>query len=177
METPRTNLKLEETQFFLRHLRKEREKDARAFGFYLSAFLNAAYSMTDLLEREAKTELKKGAVKKKQAKTLFDSWYQKWFQGRPANEQKVWVLMETQRRGEVHSLGTETVAETKAVPLDRSSRGHPAFYGQMITAPPAIFGAAWAEEKRKLGLPSWVQAWRESQIHQCRRHCLAGLIE
>ncbi len=165
METPRANLKLEEAQFFLGHLREKQGKDARAFGFYLSAFLNAAYSMTDLLKREVKTDLKKGAVKKKQAKTKFDEWKQNWVNGLPADERKVWVLMEAQRRGEVHGLGAKTFAETKAVPLDRPSRGHPAFYGQMSIAPPAIFGDAWAEEKRKLGLPSWVQAWREAQIH------------
>ena len=165
METPRANLKLDEAQLFLGHLREQRGKDARAFAFYLSAFLNAAYSMTDLLAREAKTALKKGAERKKLAKTQFDTWYRDWVERLPADERKVWTLMEAQRRDEIHGLGAETVAETKPVPLERPSRAHPAFYAQMMGSPPAIFGDAWAEEKRRLGLPSWVEAWREAQIH------------
>jgi len=165
IETPRTELKLEEAKFFLGHLKGEQGKDVQPFGFYLSALLNAAYSMTDLLGREAKTELKKGADKRKLAKMRFDEWYRAWVDGLPGDDHKVWVLMEAQRRDEVHGLGAETVAETKAVPLERPSRAHPAFYAQMISAPPAIFGDAWAEERRRLGLPSWVQAWREAQIH------------
>ena len=165
METPRANLKFDEARYFLGHLGENRGKDARIFGFYLSAFLNATYSMTDLLAREVKTELKKGVEKKKQVKMQFDDWYEKWFEGLPPHEREVWVLMEAQRRGEVHGLGAETVVEKKAVPLDPPSRDYPTFYGQMVVAPPPIFGDKWTEERRKLGLPSWVQAWREAQIH------------
>ena len=34
-----------------------------------------------------------------------------------------------------------------------------------ITGPPAIFGDAWWEEKRRRGLPWWATVWRESQAH------------
>jgi hypothetical protein len=30
---------------------------------------------------------------------------------------------------------------------------------------PEIYGDAWMEEKRRLGLPSWANAWREAQVH------------
>jgi hypothetical protein len=33
--------------------------------------------------------------------------------------------------------------------------------------PAVLFGGddAWAEERRRLGLPAWAAAWREAQVH------------
>ena len=58
--------KLAEASFFLRHLTQEQGKTTLqrpedAFRFYLSAFLNAAYSAREYLERSAKDKLKEAA--------------------------------------------------------------------------------------------------------------------
>jgi hypothetical protein len=165
METPRARHKLGEAGFFLSHLRKEREGDSNAFGYFLSAFLNASYSLVKLLEVEAKRELKKDAQNKKKAKAAFGPWYENWANALSPEEHEVWVLMEAQRRDEVHLLGAETVKETKAIPLE-PPRGNPAvFYTTFLGSPPLLVDDAWRAELRRLGLPPWVSAWREAQVH------------
>jgi hypothetical protein len=77
MDTPRGKLKLDEARFFLSHLADSdtaSHREPRACNFYLSAFLNAAYSVTEMLEREMKRELRKGAGKKKTAGKAFGDW-------------------------------------------------------------------------------------------------------
>lgn len=171
METSRAKFKLEEARFFLHHLREERGKVPpnwpQAFGFYLSAFLNAAYSVTECLEWEAKTELKKGAERKKQAKARFNEWREEWVKRLSPEERKVWDHMEEQRGAEVHSLGATTVTETKAVPIQHHPRSPASVYYffQNFMPPPALFADAWVEEKRKTGLPLWADAWWEAQVH------------
>ncbi len=167
VDTPRARHKLDEAGFFLDLLRKEREGNPRAFGYFLSAYLNATYSFAQVLEVEAKRGLKEGAQNKKQAKAAFPLWYENWVKTLSAEEHPVWVLMEAQRRGEVHLLGAETVKETKAIPLEPPKTHPAAFYSFSFTGggPPAIYADAWMEEKRRLGLPPWASAWREAQVH------------
>jgi hypothetical protein len=165
METPRARHKLDEVGFFIDHLRKEREGDAGAFGYFLSAFLNAAYSFIKVLEVEAKRGMMKGAASKKQAKAAFRPWLVDWIGNLSSDERPVWVLMEAQRRDEVHRLGAETVKETKAIPLEPPKSNPALFYVTMNFGQPELYGDAWMEEKRRLGLPSWATAWREAQVH------------
>ena len=165
MDTPRAQYKLGEVQFFLHWLQKEREGNPQAFGYYLSAFLNAAYSLIVLLKLEAKMALKTGAEKKKEAKKRFDAWLEEWVSALSAEDHDVWGLMEAQRTGEVHRLGAETVKETKAIPLEPPKSNPALFYITMNFGQPELYGDAWMEEKRRLGLPSWATAWREAQVH------------
>ena len=165
MNTPRADLKLAEAGFFLGHLREERGRDARAFGFYLSAFLNAAYSMVQLLTLEAKTDLKRDAESKKRAKALFQKWYDEWVAKLGPEDRDVWALMVTQRRDEVHLLGARTVTETKGIPIE-PPRGNPAlFYTVYLSGASDPRPAEWIKEKERLGLPAWVNSWREAQVH------------
>jgi hypothetical protein len=167
METPRARHKLDEAGFFIDHLRKEREGNARAFGYFLSAFLNAAYSFIQVLEVEAKRGMKEDAASKKQAKAAFRPWYEAWIENLSSNERPVWVLMEAQRRDEVHLLGAETVKETKAIPLEPARGSRTAYFIAPMGTPPTLLAAddAWREERQRLGLPPWVSAWREAQVH------------
>ena len=168
MNTPRAQYKLGEAQFFLNHLRKEREGDPRAFGYFLSAFLNAAYSFVEVLTVEAKRGLSAGAAaSRKQAKAAFRPWYDNWVKNLSADEHQVWDLMEAQRRDEVHLLGAETVKETKGIPLAPSTDHLSTFYGlsRLVGPPNDDPPADWLEEHRRLGLAPWVRAWREAQVH------------
>lgn len=168
MDTPRTRFKLGEAKFFLSHLQRIRREptgdSAREFAYYLSAFLGGVYSVMQLLEREVKTALKKGATNKRQAKGQYDRWTEQWRNRLPTDELAIWNLMEGQRHLEVHDYGAETVAETKAIPI-RPRLFHGGIYGPIVTGPPAIYADQWLEEKRKLGLPSWADAWWEAQVH------------
>jgi hypothetical protein len=165
METPRAHHKLGEAQFFLHWIQREREGNPQWFGYYLSAFLNASYSFAQVLEVEAKRGLKEGAENKKQAKAAFRPWYANWVNTLSTEEHSVWVLMEAQRRDETHLLGAEAVKESRAIPLEPPKNNPAVFYSLMGGGPPAMFADAWMEEKRRLGLPPWVNAWREAQVH------------
>lgn len=176
MDTRRTLSKLEEARFFLWHLREENAKaergpgsswGPRAFGYYLSAFLNASYSVLQYLELEAKTELKRGATNKKQAKQRFNEWLADWIAALPADERQVWDHMEEQRGAETHRERAKTVTETKVVPYGPQFgyRGHPAYYGTFVFGGSPLFEDSFAEERQKLGLPLWATAWWEAQVH------------
>ena len=168
MNTPRAQYKLGEAQFFLNHLRKEREGDPRAFGYFLSAFLNAAYSFVEVMEVEAKRGLSAGATaSRKQAKAAFRPWHENWVKNLSADEQQVWVLMEAQRRDEVHLLGAETVKEAKGILLAPPTDHLATFYGvsRFVGPPNDMPPEIWLEEHRRLGLAPWVRAWREAQVH------------
>lgn len=118
MDTPRANYKFNEAHFFLLLLQEEPQRGEPAFGYYLSAFLNAAYSVVEVLEREVKTALKAGAEKKKEAKAKFDAWYDTWQAGLAEDDRALWSAMNIQRGEEVHKLGAQTVAETRIIPVD-----------------------------------------------------------
>jgi hypothetical protein len=93
--TPTAWSKLGEAVFFLDRLRREHATaapSANVFGFYLSAFLNAAYSLIEILEFEVKVARING----------YDEWFRAFAQGLPDAGRSLWVFMRRQRRLEVH---------------------------------------------------------------------------
>jgi hypothetical protein len=160
METSRAWSKLEEAVFFLDHLRREHNAgtvaSVRAFGFYLSAFLSATYSLIVLLEYEAKDVLKRSAGKR-----TYDRWEEGFFERLSAGDQAMWVFMREQRRLEVHvPEGAEILTEERPaasleeLPTVSPSHPHLALYRVLAT---------WHEGK--LTLPQWTRAWRDAPLH------------
>jgi hypothetical protein len=173
--------KLAEASFFLRYLTHEQEKTTLqdredAFRFYLSAFLNAAYSVDQYLTRSAKVALQVCGAKKqesgKQAKGKYDKWKDEWIKSLSTADKNVWKHMEDSRGGEVHLLRVTTLAEPTAVPTDGYSTRNPYYYGfvhrsHFIAAIHAGGDGvdSLTEEKRKLGLPGWCNAWTNVNKH------------
>lgn len=174
--------KLAEASFFLRHLTQEQGKTTLqrpedAFRFYLSVFLNAAYSAREYLERSAKDKLKVDAAKKQesgnQAKAKYDKWEDEWIRNLSAADKIVWNLMTTNRRREVHEIRVETIKEAKAVPADDFSTRNSYYYNFSNASsffPAIAVGGSegvdpMSEEKRKLGLPPWCNAWTYADRH------------
>ena len=176
--------KLAEVLFFLSHLQQEQEKTTLqrqqdAVRFYLSAFLNAGFSVREYLEREATAWLRESARTKqqsgKQAKAKYPTWIADWKSRRSKEESVIWDLMTEHRRSEVHTSRVETTRESKAVPADHFSRHAdpyyayppygraPAFYAAIAAGDE--FNDPFVEEKHKLGLPVWCNAWTYSEIH------------
>lgn len=173
--------KLVEASFFLRHITQEQEKTTLqsredAFRFYLSAFLNAAYSVRQYLARSAKDALKTSGAKKqesgKQAKAKYDKWEGEWIKNLSDTDKNVWELMGTNRRIEVHEIRVETIKEAKAVPADDFSTRNSYYYN--FSHASRFLAAITAggegvdpltEEKRKLGLPGWCNAWTYAHKH------------
>jgi hypothetical protein len=120
-----------------------------------------------MLETEMQRALRKGAGRKKTIGVAFREWLAAWRDSLTLEEREVWTLIQEQRAAEVHKKGAETVADkTERVPLRPPRSGHPAYYNtSMMAGPPPIFGDAWHEEKRRLGLPPWADMWREAFVH------------
>src|SRR5437899_1126177 len=120
IDTPRARFKLEEAEYFLGRLREQHRQlqggSEKEFAFLLSAFLNADYTLTEILEREGKTALKKSAQNRGQAKRRYEAWKKKWVNDLVADDALVWELMEEQRWREVHEFGAKTELVTKPVP-------------------------------------------------------------
>ncbi len=163
-----------ETKFFLTHLLEDQgrrgKRGAAAFRYYLGAFFNSAYSVTEYLEREAKIKLKRGAVNNKQsnkqAKGKYTRLYSQWENRLSGEDRQVWDFMRSRRRDEVHTRRTKTATKVKIIPADDLSpnRLHPA-YQSMMVSPPALFPDDTVKMKRRLGLPPWVNAWFEAVEH------------
>jgi hypothetical protein len=158
---PGTEAKLAEAEFFLAHLREDASgthqarppTSADAFRFYLSAFMNAAYSVSQYLAFEAQTI--RGFAKS----------FEQWVNDLPTADNDLWQFMWAQRRWETHLRRTKTIVEKKAVPY-RPRRGHPAYYGGTFSfVPSPDFVDPWAEKRQKLGLQPWDTAWYEAQSH------------
>jgi len=179
--------KLAEASFFLRHLTQVQEKTTLqsqedAFRFYLSAFLNAAYSVCEYLELSAKALLKTDALKKKQSakqgKAKYEKWLSAWIANSSAADMAVWESMTTNRRREVHEIRVETIKEAKAVPVDdfstRTSYNYNFGHASRFFPAIAVGGSEGvdpvSEEKRKLGLPLWCNAWTYTHEH----HIMVG---
>ena len=174
MDLSETRDKLTETKFFLTHLREEQgqhgRRGAAAFRYYLSAFFNSAYSVTEYLEFEEKRELKRGAVKhkqsSKQAKGKYTRLYSQWEDRLSGEDRQVWDFMRSRRGAEVHTRRTKTVTKVNIIPTDDLSRNrlHPAYQSMMIS-PPALFSDDTVKMKRRRGLPPWVNAWSKALEH------------
>src|SRR5262245_24390515 len=93
MDIPATHRKLDEAWFFLtEHLKTWERPDLQSkpgvLEFYLSAFLSAAHSVTFALKKEAKDQ--------------YNSWWNPWREGLPAEDKKLLKFMNDQRVSEVH---------------------------------------------------------------------------
>ena len=136
-----------------------------------------------MLEMEVKQGLSAGAAaSRKQAKAAFWPWYDTWRKNLPADEHQVWVLMEAQRRNEVHLLGAETVKATKAIVLE-PPKSNPAFLHHHELRPtgnlrrrvdggeapprPAIMGQRVA---RSSGSSLQVAGERHDVVETCQRY-------
>jgi len=176
--------KLAEASFFFHHLRQEQDKttlqrQGDGFRYYFSAFLNACFSVFEYLEREAKAALKAGASAKqqsnKQAKGRYTEWFSQWIKHLSPGDLAVWSFMTENRGAEVHTSRVETTKEMKAVPADDWSHSTRNPYFTYYYRAPALYAAIAAagneigdpllEEKKKLGLPSWCNAWTYLDTH------------
>lgn len=100
---PHTRRKFGETNFFLNHMVVETQKpepghDPEAFGYYLSAFLSAARSVTWVLQVEDQPG--------------YMRIYQPWFNALSKQDQDLWRTMNEFRRIEVHFTGISVTAAT-----------------------------------------------------------------
>ena len=157
MNTPRADHKLGEARFFLQHLQKEDQKVIKqcpeAFGYYLSAFLNATYSVVEIHELEAKSGPAKAGETKNDIKERYNLWYKEWCKNLTANDRTLWDYMRGQRRAEVHMLGVETLPEEKAIPAESVP-------GVTIVGPPASdLGEEHLRRTKELGLSSGTLGW------------------
>lgn len=169
--------KLAEASFFVRHLRQEQDKttlqrQGDGFRYYLSAFLNAFYSVREYLGKKADTALKAGVCTKqksnKRAKGKHKEWHHQWIEHLPPEDHAVWNFMKKKRGDEVHTRRVKTTKEMKAVPADDLSHStsyrNYALYAA-IAAPGNEIGDSLLEEKKKLSLPSWCNAWTYLDTH------------
>ena len=177
--------KLAEASFFFDHLRQEQDKttlqrQGDGFRYYFSAFLNACFSVLEYLGREAKAALKAGASAKQQsnkkAKGRYTEWFSQWIKHLSPGDLAVWSFMTENRRAEIHTRRVETTKEMKAVPADdlshsTSNPNHLLYYYRphalyaAIAAAGNEVGDPFLEEKKKLGLPSWCNAWTYLDTH------------
>jgi len=124
----RTQRKLREAQFFLGKLVQEGGRvvrsDPEAFGFYLSALLSAARSVTWALQFEEKDK--------------YDAWFPNWLARRPADDQEFLAFLKDQRNYEQKRGGAEVSVAWDYIPVSRvptTNRSHPA-YGFHWFGPP-----------------------------------------
>jgi hypothetical protein len=99
--TPRASWKADEAEFFLQHLRTS--TSAASFAFFLSAFLNAAYSCREILRLEATQD-------KAMSREEFDHWDSNWMAALSDDGLKIWKFGRDARRLEVHLRGAQTVS-------------------------------------------------------------------
>ena len=133
---PRADLKLDEAEFFLAHLRDApqlpsiRPDAPQAFAFYLSAFLNAGYSCQEVLE----LEVVQGKLMSPRA---FKRWRAEWEGGLAETEARIWKLGREERRHEVHLRGAKTAARSGLVAAKARRLWRGGIYGSIIAGRPA----------------------------------------
>lgn len=130
-----TERKLREAQFFLVHIAAESRRAVRnepdAFGFYLSALLSAARSVTFALQYEEKDK--------------YDAWFPTWLGNRSAEDQELLKFLKTQRNYDQKRGGPEVAVVWEYIPVTQlrtESRTHPAYgfhwFGPPGTPPPTV---------------------------------------
>jgi hypothetical protein len=125
---------------------------AEAFRYYLSALLNAAYTVRKVVEVEVKRELKKTVKIKKEVKKKYDSWYNNWVTALHHEDRALWDYMDDQRGYEVHELGADTLVKEKVIPAEFVP-------GMYVSGPPAaLLGEAHRRWTEEIGLPPGSQA-------------------
>ena len=128
-----TQGKLREAQFFLGHLVNEGQEllcnEPQAFGFYLSAFLSAARSVTFALQYEEKAK--------------YDEWFPQWFGSLSGEDQNLARFLKDQRNYVQKRGGADVAVVWEYVPVTqvRTERPtHPAYgfhwFGPPGTPPP-----------------------------------------
>ena len=123
---PETQRKLDEALFFFKHLYKGAmgpPSNAPEFGYYLSAFLSAARSVTFVLQAEEKQH--------------YDTWYPSWEARLVEDDRTLWKFMNDQRVAEVHQDGADVdrAMELRTVPQIFGMQGQ-ALMRSAIFAPP-----------------------------------------
>jgi hypothetical protein len=194
MNFPRARWKLDEARFFLGFLDdmddKLFERRPRAFNFLLSAFLNATYSVREMVDLELTQQLRKQG-QKGTGGVLAAKFLASWEAGLEPEDLKIWGWMPGQRHAEVHKKGVELHTAKKLEPVRRSpdyeyyAQGHyhPAYYMQMMSVSPALLGIPLEQQVQ---VPPGV--WREALMHEfkvgeerrqvvgvCDQYC--GLLE
>lgn len=130
-----TQRKLREAQFFLGHLVNEAQKAVRnepeAFGFYLSAFLSAARSVTFALQYEEKSK--------------YDEWFPGWSENLSAEDQNLLKFLNDQRNYEQKRGGADVTVIWEYVRVTQVRTGcptHPGYgfhwFGPPGTPPPPV---------------------------------------
>lgn len=100
-----TRLKLAEAQFFYCKLAQAHERlisgEPEAFGFYLSAFISAARSVTFVLQAERKTQ--------------YDTWFVDWMDALPEEQQSLLRNFNEQRVATVHKKGAAVTGKLEEI--------------------------------------------------------------
>jgi hypothetical protein len=146
-----TKKKLREADFFFGHLieQSQRQKSVlemekktdEAFDFYLSAFLTAVRSVTDVLRKEAGITADK-----------YDAWYSEWLRAQSDDDRNLLLLpddgksgrgrkkdlIREQRDAEVHREGARVRGEYKMVPLAEQGEGGNYWFGPPRIDPPLV---------------------------------------
>ena len=127
---PETQRKLDEALFFFRHLYKTAgspPSNGPEFGYYLSAFLSAARSVTFVLQAEEKQH--------------YDSWYPSWEAHLVEDDRKLWKFKNGQRVREVHRDGADVdrAMELRTVQQIFGMQGQALMRSAIETAPRGPF--------------------------------------
>ena len=173
MNARRARAKLAEARFFLAQLDERGDgrfdRDPQAFGFYLSAFLNAGYSVTQMIRMELTRHVRQQGRKRGKGGSIGASFMEEWAASLAERDRKAWEWMDMQRHAEVHREGVEIQVGKKLEPVkpridyEHYARGafryHPAYYMQAMSVSPALLGIQPEE---------WVPAgvWREALVHE-----------
>ncbi len=190
MNLPLARWKLDEARFFLGFLGDRDDKlfedKPHAFRFFLSAFLNATYSITEMVKLELTQQLRKQGRKGTHGK-IWETFLDKWESALGAKDREICGVMRVQRHVEVHEKGVELQTEKKLEPVRPRPDYeryiyHPAYYQMhMMSVSPALLGIP-PEDQILSGV------WREALMHEfkigeerrravgvCEQYC--GLLE
>ena len=108
--------KLREAKHFLRHLQENAAAvvvhDSEEFDFYLSAFLNASWSVGQVLRTEC-LQTDQSTPQKSQHRKWYDNWFAEWQKGLTKTQRSLWEFADGQRGVEVHQKGASVRVETE----------------------------------------------------------------
>jgi hypothetical protein len=130
--TPRAVWKVEEAEFFLGYVRgTHRSTGARldrqqVFLFFLSAFLNAAYSCREVLRLQAI----QGKLLSREA---FDRWQAAWERSLGEADARIWSLGLGERHREVHQRGAQTIPLSGLAAIKPQQLFRGGIYGSIVT--------------------------------------------
>jgi hypothetical protein len=118
MDSPRARWKLDEARFFLGFLddREDKlfEREPRAFNFFLSAFLNATYSVTEMVKIDLTQQLRKQG-QKGTGGALAANFLAEWEPSLGAKDREIWEWMPRQRGAEVQREGVISFRQTRSL--------------------------------------------------------------